>query len=127
MYREQVLRFLAGVPEFFPELDNDLIQGARGAGVMASPGFHEQAVSRQYLARVGIKQLEQFQFSRREGGHSLAYSDLKSFRVYGRQANLKRAIRRRLCLAATAAPQEGMNACNEFPDAERFGQVIVRA
>ena len=75
-----------------------------------------------------VKQLQQFQFLRGQFFDGLASFELKRFRVDGRGTYLERRItpssggRARL-----GAAEQGVDARQQLADAERFGDVIVRA
>src|SRR6266568_1988259 len=89
---QQMFRFAAVVPEFFPQLHDHLVQRARCAVVVVAPDFVEQPVARQHFARVGVKHLQQFQLFRRQFFNGLASLELKGFRVDDRGTDLKRRV-----------------------------------
>lgn len=61
---EEVFGFGAVVAQFFSQLDNYLVEGARRAIIVLAPDFIQQAVARKHFTGVGVEELEQFQFTR---------------------------------------------------------------
>jgi len=86
---EEVFGGVAVVAEFFSQLDDDLIQGASGAVIILAPDFVEEAVAREDLAGVSVKELEEFQFARGEFLNVFTAAHLEGFWVDGGFADFK--------------------------------------
>ena len=56
---QEVLRLVGGVAKFLAELNDNLIEGARGAEVVVAPNFAEQAVAGEHLAWMRVQQPQQ--------------------------------------------------------------------
>src|ERR1700677_2116145 len=89
---EQMFWLAFAFAQFFAQLHDDLIEGARGAVVIVAPNFRQQPVTRQDVARVHVKELQQLYFPGGEFLDRPAALELKPLRVNGRRANLENLL-----------------------------------
>ena len=76
--------FVAVVTKFLAQLDDHLVQRARCPVIIVAPDFAQQLVPRQHLARVGVKDLQQFQLLGGKFSHRFAALDLERLGINGR-------------------------------------------
>ena len=67
MHGDEVFWFAGVVAQFFSQLHDHLVQGARGAEIVVTPDFVEEAVAGKNFAPMGMKKLQEFQFPRGQG------------------------------------------------------------
>src|SRR2546430_2304582 len=89
---EEVPRLASVVAEFLAQLDDDLIERARGAVVIVTPDFIQQAISRHDFTRMGVEELQDLHFFRRQLLDRLAAFELKGLRINRRGTDLKRRV-----------------------------------
>lgn len=63
---------VAGIPELFAELDNDLVERSSGTEIVVPPNLVQEPVAGKDFPRVSGEELEQFKFFRGEFFDSFA-------------------------------------------------------
>ena len=125
--RQKVARCVAGITEFTPELDDDLIEGARGAMIPLTPDIVQQSVAAEDFARMPVEELHEVKFAGGQVEHLVVASKLEGSRTdfAGTDAEWGVGGRagRRSGIGSTT--QQRLDAGEEFPDPEWLGHVVV--
>ncbi|MEY4691835.1 MAG: hypothetical protein RIT19_2160 [Verrucomicrobiota bacterium] len=79
--RQKVARCVAGITEFAPELDDDLIEGARGAMIPLTPDIVQQLVAAEDFARMPVEELQEVKFAGGQVEHLVVASKLEGSRT----------------------------------------------
>ena len=127
--RQKVARCVAGITEFTPELDDDLIEGARGAMIPLTPDIVQQSVAAEDFARMAVKELEELKLAGCQVEHLVVASELEGSRTDFAGTDTEGGVGGRAWSgnAIGGASKQRLDAGQEFPDPEWLGHVVVGA